>query len=170
MNSIEWQLFPKNVACPNHLEDVINVFKAEYSKFESSKHQLESNAVLEIVRVQLESLGFDVESSKKAEGKITVPVLYGRNGKLEKWFDADGYNSTTKTVIEVEAGRAVTNYQFLKDLFQASVMTNVDYLIIAVRQIYRTSKDFEKVIQFMDSLYASNRLNLPLKGVLIIGY
>ena len=54
------------------------------------------------------------------------------NGKLDKYFEADGLNAEYKTVIEVEAGRGYANNQFLKDLFQASVMHNIDYLIIAV--------------------------------------
>ena len=111
-----------------------------------------------------------VEKSKKAEGKISVPVLFGLNGKPEKYFEADGYSFINKTVIEVEAGRAVTNYQFLKDLFQACMMYDVDYLIIAVRQTYSGNKDFEKVINFIDTLYTSGRLSLPLNGILIIGY
>ena len=92
------------------------------------------------------------------------------NGKLEKYFDADAYNEELKTVIEVEAGRAVTNYQFLKDLFQACMMHEVDFLVIAVRNTYRTNKDFQSVITFFDTLQASGRLILPLKGILIIGY
>ena len=31
--------------------------------------------------------------------------MYGRNGRLEKWFDADAYNYDEKIVVEVEAGR-----------------------------------------------------------------
>lgn len=89
---------------------------------------------------------------------------------MEQSFDADGYHKEKKIVIEVEAGRAVTNYQFLKDLFQACVMSDVDYLVIAVRNIYRKNQDFEKVISFFNTLYASGRLILPLKGILIIGY
>ena len=68
----------------------------------------------------------------------------------------------------------IANNQFLKDLFQASVMHNIDYLIIAVRNIYKTksskSKDFEKIMSFIDTLYASEKLVLPLKGILILGY
>ena len=71
---------------------------------------------------------------------------------------------------EVEAGRAVTNYQFLKDYFQACVMVDIEYLAIAVRQIYRTQNDYETVCSFFDSLYASGRIKTELKGVLIIGY
>ena len=73
-------------------------------------------------------------------------------------------------MIEVEAGRAVTNYQFLKDLFEATVMVDVDYLGIAVRNVYKRAKDFETVYSFLDTLHASERLKLPLKGILLIGY
>lgn len=115
-------------------------------------------------------LNYSVEKSKKESDKIKVPVLFGRNGRTELYFEADAYNSVLKTVIEVEAGRAVDNFQFLKDLFQASMMHDVEYLCIAVRNFYRKQKDFAKVTQFFDTLYASNRLSLPLKGILIIGY
>lgn len=102
--------------------------------------------------------------------KIRVPVLFGLNGEAERSFDADAYNKITKTVIEVEAGRAVTNYQFLKDLFETCVMYDVEYLVIAVRKNYRGNPDFEKVISFFNTLYSSQRLQLPLNGVLVIGY
>ena len=49
-------------------------------------------------------------------------------------------------------------------------MCDVDYLCIAVRNVYRKSKDFEKVCLFFDTLYQSGRLGIPLKGLLIIGY
>lgn len=71
---------------------------------------------------------------------------------------------TTKQVL------AVTNYQFLKDLFQGCMMHGVDHVGIAVRNICRGSKDFERAYRFFDTLYTSNRLKLPLKGVLLIGY
>ena len=47
---------------------------------------------------------------------------------------------------------------------------DVDFCAIAVRQVYRTSKDYEKVVMFLETLYASNRLKLPLTGLVIIGY
>ena len=126
--------------------------------------------MLEKLREGFENLDFLIEKSKKSIDKIKVPVLFGQNGKLEKYFDADGYDKANKTVIEVEAGRAVTNYQFLKDLFQACMMYEVDYLVIAVRKDYRGNPDFQNVITFFDTLYASGRLQLPLKGILIVGY
>ena len=170
MSFIEWQLYPKNITCNKNLRSIISIFEKRLNVIDSSNHQLSSNDVLLAISLDLESLGYKVEKSKLKDDKIIVPVLYGRNGKIEKWFDADAYNYEERTVVEVEAGRAISNYQFLKDLFEASVMSDVDYCVIAVRKTYRQSLDFEKVIQFMDTLYSSNKLTLPLKGVLIIGY
>ncbi len=108
--------------------------------------------------------------SKKAIDKIQVPVLFGRNGQVEKSFEADAYDPTTGTVLEIEAGRAVVNNAFLKEVFQACLMQDVDFAAIAVRIVYRRSRDFDRVVTFFDTLYASRRLTLPLKGVPVIGY
>ena len=167
---INWQYYPKSDSIPSHLRDVVEVFEEQLNVFSSENNTLNSNEVLEHLRNGLEVLGFQVERSKSKADKIHVPVLFGRNGKLEKSFDADAYSQSKKTVIEVEAGRAVSNYQFLKDLFQACMMHEVDYLVIAVRNVYLNKKDFEKVISFFDTLYASNRIALPLQGILIVGY
>lgn len=167
---INWQFFPKSKVIPEHLQNVIEVFEITESSISSDLNTFGSNEVLENIRLGLEKIGFLVEKSKKSNDKIKVPVLFGQNGKLEKYFDADGYNLIYKTVIEVEAGRAVTNYQFLKDLFQACMMYDVDFLIIAVRKNYRGNPDYQNVITFFETLYSSGRLQLPLKGILIIGY
>ena len=97
-------------------------------------------------------------------------MLFGEQGKPLQSFDADAYHPEKKFVLEVEAGRAVTNYQFLKDFFQACMMVEVEYFAIAVRQIYNKQKDYETVCNFFDTLYASARIKTELKGVLIIGY
>jgi hypothetical protein len=69
-----------------------------------------------------------------------------------------------------QAGRAVVNNQFLKDFFQACMMDEVEYLALAVRNLYGKSNDFERVCVFFETLYASRRLELPLKGILVVGY
>lgn len=167
---INWQYFPKSMVIPEHLKDVLSVFEKKSSLINSDIQEYGSNDVLEFVREELENIGYLVEKSKKSIDKIKVPVLFGQNGKLEKYFDADGYNKLNKTVIEVEAGRAVTNYQFLKDLFQACMMYEVEYLVIAVRKKYKGNPDFQNVITFFETLYSSGRLKLPINGILIIGY
>lgn len=168
--SIQYQYFPKSSKIPDFLSQLILVFQQKDEYITSSRFQLESNTILQTLSDGIMRLGYKVEISKRANDKIRIPVLFGRNGILEKYFEVDCYNSIKKVVVEIEAGRAVSNYQFLKDLFQACVMQDVDYLVIAVRNIYRTSKDFDKVLAFLDALYVSNRLILPLKGILVIGY
>jgi hypothetical protein len=149
---INWQFFPKSRIIPAHLVNVLSVFELNENLISSYVHNYGSNEVLENVRINLEKLDFQIEKSKKSNDKINIPLLYGQNGKLEKYFDADRYNTSTKPVNEVEAGRAVTNYQFLKDLFQTSIMYEVDYLVIDVRKEHRGNPDFQNVITFFDTL------------------
>ena len=78
--------------------------------------------------------------------------------KIDKSFNADALSGNKKIVIEVEAGRAVDNNQFLKDIFQACMMFEVEYLVIAVRNNYRGADDFSKIFTFLETLYISNRL------------
>ena len=99
-----------------------------------------------------------------------MPVLFGENNSNDQSFNADGISNDDKIVLEVEAGRAVANYAFLKDIFQACMMHDVEFLILAVRNDYRGSDDFEKVYTFLETLYISGRLVLPLKGITLIGY
>lgn len=113
---------------------------------------------------------FLVEQSKAKDDLIRVPVLYGENGKEFLSFEVDAYNVDTKTVVEVEAGRGYTNYQFLKDFFECCMMQDVDYFCVAIRKDYRGHKDFDSVCNFFTAMYASQRMILPLKGILVIGY
>ena len=170
-NWIEWKYYPDYCEIPEHLLKVFEAFSNEEERITTEKSQhMNSNHILEIVAGGLESIGFVVERSKKKEEKIKLPVLFGKNGNPVKSFDVDAYNKDSKTIIEVEAGRAVMNNQFLKDFFEAIVMTGVDYCVIAVRKLYRRNKDFEEVLKFFDTLYSSRKFNSQLKGLLIIGY
>lgn len=162
--------FPKSRAASPLALQVVEAFSRVAEGIDSATHQYESNEVLVRVAPALRECGFVVEASKKRVDKVSVPVLFGLNGRAEKTFDADAYHEAEGFVVEVEAGRGVVNNQFLKDLFQACMMHDVNYLAVALRNLYRTSQDFEKVCRFFDTLYASQRLQLPLRGVLVIGY
>ncbi|MDQ0197096.1 hypothetical protein [Neobacillus ginsengisoli] len=175
---INWQFYPKSQRITADLEQVLKVFYKHSETIKSPERMLSSNDVLRVIKEDLEILHYKVESGKG--NMVRVPVLYGKNGALEKSFNADAFNESLGIVIEVEAGRAVDNNQFLKDLFQACMMDGVSYLVIAVRNFYRTKannskgykedKDFEDINLFFETLYASARLDLPLSGILIIGY
>lgn len=167
---LSYQLFPRSNAVITEIQDVINCFAAEYDKIDSAIHNLKSDEVLEIIAPHLIKIGFNVETGKSSSAKIIIPVLFGLNNHVDKSFNADALSNDGKIVIEVEAGRATENNQFLKDLFQACMMFNVEYLVLAVRNDYRGHKDFEIVYTFLETLYISNRIKLPLKGILLIGY
>lgn len=106
-----------------------------------------------------------METGNKATQKIHVPVTFGEQGKPVQSFDADAYNPDGKSVLEVKAGRAVSNFQLLKDHFQACVIVDVDYLVIAVWQMYNKQKDYEIVCGFFDTLYSSGRFKTELYGI-----
>lgn len=168
--NILYQFFPRSMGLTGPMEDVVNVFKEVEDKISSSTNDLRSDDVLSIVRPGLERIGYCVEQNKKDEGKIKVPVLFGYNNSIDKHFYADAISADKKIVIEVEAGRATENHQFLKDIFEASMMFGVEYLVIAVRKIYRNHNDFERIYPFLETMYITNRIKLPLKGILLIGY
>lgn len=146
------------------------MFETNLGQIESRGNALSSNEVLNILKSDLMNLDYAVETSKRKQDLVEIPVLFGQNGAIEKSFNADAFHSETGTVLEVEAGRAVDNNEFLKDLFQACMMQNTNYLIIAVRNEYRGSDNFMAVMRFFDTLFASGRLQLPLAGILLIGY
>jgi hypothetical protein len=146
------------------------VFQKNYDAIKSSENNLNSNGVLKIISDDLKALGFKVEESKAQSDKIKVPVLFSLNNRIDKSFDADAVSADGKIVLEVEAGRAYVNNQFLKDVFQACMMHGVDYLMLAVRNNYRGNDDFSKIFQFFETLYINGRLQLPLKGIVLIGY
>jgi hypothetical protein len=152
------------------MRQIVDCFHAVNDKISSDNNDLVSNDVLALLRPYFEEIGFDVETGKSKDEKIDVPVLFGVDNKIDKSFYADALSQDGRIVIEVEAGQATENHRFLKDIFEASMMFDVEYLVLAVRNKYRTHNDFERVFTFLETLYISNRLHLPLKGILLIGY
>lgn len=165
-----YQLFPRSFGITEEIKEVLTCFEKNYELIKSPDNNLNSDGVLKILANDLKSLNFKVEESKASVDKIKVPVLFSINNKIDKFFDADAVSADGKIVIEVEAGRGYRNNQFLKDIFQACMMPNVEYLVIAVRNHYHNSDDFKSIYQFLETLYISGRLQLPLKGIVLIGY
>lgn len=167
---LRYQFFPRSHGLIPRMKFVVDAFNEHYDEIASEKFNLKSDEVLQIVRPSLEKLGFRVEAGKGKDDKIYVPVLFGENNQIDKSFYADAVSDDGKIAIEVEAGRATENNQFLKDIFQACMMFEVEYLVIAVRLQYRNHMDFEIIHTFLETMYISNRMQLPLKGILLIGY
>jgi len=188
-SKIEWQFFPRRSMIPDFLRNIVSIFEDPQNSSilsldecdESNFLQLSSNQVLGVLSKSLSESGLIVETGKTASEKYTVPVLFGKNGAMTVSYDVDGYDPINKVVLEVEAGQAMQNNHVALDLLKCCVMVDVDYAVIAVRRIYRYKKnkdatkytkgyDFRRAYNLLDTLYSSGRLELPLKGVLIIGY
>lgn len=167
---MKWSYFPQNKKISDNFLKIVSVFENNKNNISSDLHTLNSDEVLDTVSNDLEKIGYVVEKSKRDKDKIKMPVLYGECGVPKLNFEVDAFSEETKIVIEVEAGRAVTNYQFLKDFFEACCMAEAEYLCIAVRTIYRNQCDYQKVCNFFKAMCASDRFAFPLKGILIIGY
>lgn len=174
---INFQFFPRSHGIIKDIRDIIDCFKDVDANKDKDLH-LKSNDMLALLRPGLESLGFQVETGKSKSEQIFVPVLFSENDGIDKFFAADALSNDHRIVIEVEAGRAVRNNQFLKDIFQACMMYEVEYLVIAVLNEYKFNNngsqvvayDYKEVKTFLETMYISNRLQLPLKGILLIGY
>jgi hypothetical protein len=171
---LNWAYFPRSAKPTSLALQVVNVFSTAHEHIASTQHKHASNVVLRHVAEGLKAIGFSVEVGKKKSEKVYVPVLYGNNGKVAKAFEADAHHVPGRFVVEIEAGRATINNQFLKDLFQGCLMDEVEYVAIAVRNLYEAAgiknPDFDRVVTFFETLYASDRIRLPLKGVLLLGY
>ena len=117
-----YQLFPRSFGITEEIQAVITCFEKNYEQIKSPDNNLNSDGVLRVISEDLEKINFKVEKSKASIDKIKVPVLFSINNRIDKFFDADAVSEDGKIVIEVEAGRAYRNNQFLKDIFQKNML------------------------------------------------
>lgn len=164
---IKYKIFPNSCEITPQLRHIINLFESVNAKCPSAE-------ILEQIRPSLQSEGYEVKTGRAVKCQVKVPVC-SRNNKILDEFSVDAINKGYGIVLKIEAGRGTQNNEFLKDIFQACMMNKVEYLVIAVLNEYTFGKnqksyDYEKVTSFLNTLYENDRLKLPLKGILIIGY
>ena len=175
---IRYQFFPKSKGVTKDMSDVIECFEKAVQE-EGEDTQVSSNEMLALIRPFLAKKSFKVATGKSASEKIRVPVLFGENSTVEKSYTSDAISCDGKIVIDLEPRQSVFNEQYMKDIFLSCLMCGVEYLVIAVLNDYYyntngkdsgAEDDYNKICNFLDTLYISNRLQLPLKGILLIGY
>lgn len=139
-----------------------------------------SDKALAQLRPGLLALGFDVEAGKRKVDKLRRPVLFGEQGSEALAYEVDAFHPGTGIALEVEAGRGARGNAVYRDLIQTSLLVDARFLVLAVQLEYRHKKlatGTDTVVQsyrdtrnLLDAIYASNRLQLPLDGILLIGY
>lgn len=170
-----WKFYPSRLPAPDWAAGVLNAFKAAKPRIDSSQNRgVSSDTALAAVRPKLTKLGFKVERGKGTSQKIWRPVLFGENGRPMVAYEVDGFHAGHGVVLEVEAGRGAANNADYRDIVRASLMVDTSYLILAMMREYRSgrqvTRSYEQTLKRLDAIYASDRLKLPLKGMLLIGY
>jgi hypothetical protein len=176
---VRYQTFPRTVDPPEFAEKVVKVFRDHEHEISTTilKKGLTSDEVLQVIRDDLEKLGFECEKSKAPSDKINRPVLFGENGKSEVSYDIDASHSEWHAVLEVEAGRAWKGNAIYRDLIRASIMVGVEFLILAVPNRYQfnsagrkfASPDYDYTRDLAIALYGHDSFRLPYQ-LMLIGY
>jgi hypothetical protein len=160
--------------------DFVEVVRAARHSIDTAtvEEGLTSDVVLAFLRPGLEALGYTVESGKLAAQRIKRPVLFGPEGSWLVEYDVDAVHDDLRIVVEVEAGRGARGNAVYRDLIRASLIVDADYLALGVMSAYRhmsggrgvVVESYREAERQLDAIYASGRLRLPFKGLLLFGY
>jgi hypothetical protein len=175
----DWFWYPSTSAPPLWVEQVIEVFQRSQPAIDSTKIQgLKSDGVLAELAGGLEEVGFKVEKGKRKEEKILRPVLFGKQGAPRVTYEVDGVHDELGIILEIEAGRGWMGNAFYRDLVRTSLIVGAEYLMLGLMNEYRyksggsemKNRSYDQARDQLDAIYASGRLHLPFKGILLIGY
>lgn len=167
--------YPSRSPAPEWTGGVLAAFDTARGEIDSQEHAgVNSNAVLAAIRPSLEQAGFEVERGAAGDQRIRRPVLFGENGRPIVSYDVDAYHPGHGVVVEIEAGRGAANNADYRDLVRACLMVDARYLVIAMMLRYTAGsnvmRSYDQTRRRLDAIYASDRLKVPLEGLLLIGY
>jgi len=175
-----WDYFPRNVRPPEWVEPFVAQVRAVEVRISTVEQRtgLSSDDVLKELAPGLKQLGYAVETSRSATDRIRRPVLFGSNGRAEVSYHIDAFHDGYGIVVEVEAGRAAFNNATYRDIIRASLILDALYLVLLSPVTYRffnrgrlsSKAAYSDDLDLLSALYASQRLPLPLHGVLLVGY
>ena len=81
-SQIRYRSYPRTEPPPPFADDIAGVFRRHVNAISlGDAAYLTTHEVLEIVRADLEDLGFDVERGKRKDDKIRRPVFFGDSGR-----------------------------------------------------------------------------------------
>ena len=178
-STIRFSTFPRTESPPRITGSIVSIFRSSEPSIATIGREkgLTSDAVLHALRADLVGLGFIVEQGKTTADKIKQPVFFGENGIPALQYEVDAYHPEWRCGLEVEAGRAWLGNAIYRDLIQALVMVDLQYLVLAVPNGYRrkslgrtvVSKDYEGTCAVADALYGHSRVQMPYR-LIVIGY
>jgi hypothetical protein len=176
---IRFSTYPKTEAPPHFTEALVRVFARCSTQISTTALEkgLTSDEVLAKVAPNLVGLGFQVERGKSAKDRVERPVFFGENGEPELRYQIDGFHPEWRCGLEIEAGRSFMGNAVYRDLIQASLMVDLDYLCLAVPITYKfksggktsVSRDYDNTRAVAEAIFSHSRIRLPYR-LLVIGY
>lgn len=175
-----WSYFPSYVRAPDWVTDLAAVVGASSDAISTLEQTrgLKSDGVLAALAPGMEQLGYLVETGKAAAQKIRRPVLFGENGVPTVSYEVDAVHDELGIVVEVEAGRAARGNAAYRDLIRTSLILDARFLVLMLPVTYRYQSAgrtasvhvYKESLDQLRAIFASQRLTLPFKGVLLLGY
>jgi hypothetical protein len=174
-----WAFYPTRDTPPDWVSAFVGVVAAARTEIDSAEVTgLTSDTVLAHLRPGLEGMGFRVEAGRRSADRITLPVLFGEQGRPRVRYDVDGVHDDLGILLEVEAGRGARGNAVYRDLVRTSLIVEARYLALGVMREYhhRSSgrnvvvRSYDDAKDQIDAIFASQRLRLPFAGVLLFGY
>ena len=173
-----WRYYPPRARPPGWASAVVGVFAAAQADVSSLLLSTTSDTALAALRPGLLELGFEVEAGKKRDEKLRRPVLFGELGHESQAYEVDAFHPELGIALEVEAGRGARGNAVYRDLIQTSLLVDAQHLVLAVQLTYRhqqsgrevTVQSYRDTQNLLNAIYASQRLQLPLEGILLVGY
>jgi hypothetical protein len=173
-----WKYYPPRERPPSWVLPVVAAFEQSQHEIDSASKSTTSDEALGVLRPALVALEFEVEAGKKKAEKIRRPVLFGERGHEDLAYEVDAFHPAEGIALEVEAGRGARGNAVYRDLIQTSLLVDAKYLVLAVQTSYRHKsggkdiavQSYRDTMNLLDAIYASNRLDLPLAGILLVGY
>lgn len=175
-----WSYYPRTDRPPVWARELVAVVAAAETLIstEAKKTGLVSDAVLSQLAPEMVRLGYSVETGKTRAGKIRRPVLFGDNGEPEVSYEIDAFHDELGIAVEVEAGRGAAGNADYRDIVRTSLILDARSMALLLPLRYRTTSKgrelaiaaYERTRSQLNAIYASQRLQLPFEGVLLIGY
>jgi hypothetical protein len=173
-----WKYFPSNATPPDWALAMAALVARHAGAISTANVHtgLKSDEVLAELRDDLELLGFVVEAGKTKMDKVARAVLYGEGGVPEVNYEIDGFHDDFGIALEVEAGRGAANNADYRDIVRTSLILDAQYLVLMQAIAYRSNPGAGAIHAYantrsqIEAIYASQRLRLPFKGLLLIGY
>lgn len=175
-----WRYFPASSPPPAWVNPLVAVFEKHRMAIDShvdhAKRMTSDDVLAQIADDLEDGLGFAVERGKSKGGKLPRPVFFGDEGSFLRTYEIDAFHEGLRVALEVEAGRATMGNAIYRDLIQASLMVDAQFLVLAIPLEYRyggkptKEPSYAKTYSVVEAIYGSPRLDLPFDGLLLIGY